>query len=94
MFSRRRLRVDYYARGSNEITSRVVSPQRLVCCRENWYLDAWCHLHDGLRSFSLDGVRKTDVLEATAKNVAEDEMEEFLAAGYGILSPPRRSTVS
>ena len=26
---------------------RVVSPQRLVHYRDNWYLDAWCHYKDG-----------------------------------------------
>ena len=41
---------------------------------------------EGLRSFSLDGIRKAEILEATAKSVPESEMEEFLAAGYGIFS--------
>jgi predicted DNA-binding transcriptional regulator YafY len=86
LLNRRRLTIDYYARASNEVTTRDVSPQRLVCYRENWYLDAWCHLRNDLRSFSLDGIRKAELLESAAKNVAESDLEEFLAAGYGIFS--------
>ncbi len=86
LFGRRRLKIDYYARRSDEVTTRDVSPQRLVCYRENWYLDAWCHLRNDLRSFSLDGIRKAGVLEDAAKNIPEADMEEFLAAGYGIFS--------
>ena len=86
LLNRRRLKIDYYARGSNEVTTRDVSPQRLVCYRENWYLDAWCHMRNGLRSFSLDGVRKAELLGPAAKNVAESALEEFLAAGYGIFT--------
>ena len=83
---RHRLKIDYYARASDAVTTREVSPQRLVCYRENWYLDAWCHLRNDLRSFSLDGIRKAELLETAAKNVAESDLEEFLAAGYGIFS--------
>ena len=86
VFNRRRLKIDYYARSHDSVTTREVSPQKLVFYRENWYLDAWCHMREGLRSFSLDGVRKAEILETNAKNVPESEMEEFLAAGYGIFS--------
>jgi proteasome accessory factor C len=33
-----------------------VSPQRLVYYRDNWYLDGWCHLRDGLRTFAIDAI--------------------------------------
>lgn len=53
---RSRLRICYRARGSGDTTEREVSPQRLAHYRENWYLDAWCHLRDQLRSFSVDAI--------------------------------------
>jgi len=54
---RKRLLIDYYARGTNQTSQREVSPQRLIYYRGNWYLDAWCHLRDDLRSFSVDAMR-------------------------------------
>ena len=86
VFNRSRIRIDYYARSNDSTTTREVSPQKLIFYRENWYLDAWCHMREGLRSFSLDGIRKAEILETPAKSVPEKEMEEFLASGYGIFS--------
>ena len=86
VFNRRRARIDYYARSNDSLTTREISPQKLVFYRQNWYLDAWCHMRDGLRSFSLDGIRKAEILEKSARSVPHSEMEEFLAAGYGIFS--------
>jgi len=86
LFARRRLTIAYYARGTDEVTVREISPQRLVCYRENWYLDAWCHLREGLRSFALDGIRKAETSKSATKNIADSELDEVLAAGYGIFS--------
>ncbi len=83
---RKRIRVSYHARSSNEITHREISPQRLVHYRDNWYLDGWCHLREGLRSFSVDAIRSAEILEQKAKRVAEKTLNEVLASAYGIFS--------
>ena len=83
---RRRLQIAYHARSSNEVTEREVSPQRLVHYRDNWYLDGWCHLREGLRSFSVDAIRSAEILDRKAKPVAEQTLNEVLASGYGIFS--------
>ena len=38
------------------------SPQRLVH-RENWYLDAWCHLRSQVRNFAVDSIRRVQLLK-------------------------------
>ena len=86
VFKRHRIEIQYYARAKNEITLREISPQRLVHYRDNWYLDAWCHLRKDIRSFALDGLRKASLLTSTAKNISEAELDEVLASGYGIIS--------
>ena len=83
---RRRLNIAYHARSSDEVTERELSPQRLVHYRDNWYLDGWCHLREGLRSFSLDAIRSAEILDQMAKPVAEKTLNEVLASGYGIFS--------
>jgi predicted DNA-binding transcriptional regulator YafY len=86
VLDRRRLHIVYVSRSSNERTERDVSPQRLVHYRENWYLDAWCHLRDDIRSFALDAIHETQLLDKRAKNVPERDLDEVLASGYGIFS--------
>ena len=86
LLRRKRLIISYRARGKNETTEREVSPQRLIHYRDNWYLDAWCHLRDELRSFSVDAIERVELLETKAKDVAEKRLDETLGSGYGIFS--------
>jgi len=86
VLERKRLKFDYRARSTNEATSRVVSPQRLTHYRDNWYLDAWDHGREGLRSFALDRMAHADVREDAATDRAEEELNQHLASSYGIFS--------
>jgi len=86
LLRRKRLMITYHARGSDEVTEREVSPQRLVYYRENWYLDAWCHMRKALRNFSVDAIQKAEILEKPAREVPEKTTDEVLGAGYGIFA--------
>ena len=86
LLSRHRLRITHHGRQSGESLTREVSPQRLVYYRDNWYLDAWCHLRKALRTFSLDGVESATVLGKRARDIKEQTLDETLGAGFGIFS--------
>ncbi len=86
LLRRKRLIIRYHARGTDEVTEREVSPQRLNHYRDNWYLDAWCHLRDGLRAFSVDAIEHAEILDTKAKDVADKRLDEVLGSGYGIFS--------
>ncbi len=86
LLARRRLELTHWSRARDVLTTREISPQRLVCYRDNWYLDAWCHLRGDLRSFSLDAVRRVSTLDRRAKNVAERTLDARLGSGYGIFA--------
>ena len=70
LIERRRLRIRYRARtgGNNrgETSDREISPQRLTHYRDNWYLDAWCHLRKALRSFALERIAQAERVAARA----------------------------
>ena len=86
LLRRTRLRIRHYNRIADRETEREISPQRLVHYRDNWYVDAWCHLRDDLRSFSVDAIREASPLDARAKEVAKAELDDYLKSGYGIFS--------
>ena len=86
VLGRQRLKLTYWNRSRDEVTEREVSPQRLVHYRNNWYLDAWCHLRNDIRSFALDAVRDVSMVPGKVKDVAETELDAVLASGYGIFS--------
>lgn len=86
LLRRKRLLISHYVRARDETIEREVSPQRLVHYRDNWYLDAWCHLRNDLRSFAVDAIRRAEIIEQAARNVPEKTLDSVLGAGYGIFS--------
>jgi len=86
VLGREKLHMTYWNRANDETTERDVSPQRLVHYRNNWYLDAWCHLRNDIRSFSLDAIKNVSPAEGKPKDVPEAELDAVLASGYGIFS--------
>jgi predicted DNA-binding transcriptional regulator YafY len=87
VLARRRLSFTYYARSNGgEAVEREVSPQRLVHYRDNWYLDAWCHLRDGLRIFSLDCIRDPHQIDEAADEVDGETLDRTLGTSYGIFA--------
>ena len=84
LLERKRIEIDAWNRGRNETNTRTISPQRLVHYRDNWYLDAWCHLRNDLRSFSVDAIQRVKVLREKARNVALAKLDAHFTSAYGI----------
>jgi proteasome accessory factor C len=83
---RRRLHLQYYSRGQDAASEREISPLGLTYYRDNWYLDAWCHWRDGLRTFSLDAIEAAEALAAPAVDVDEGQLQAHRGGAYGIFS--------
>ena len=88
VLGRKQLAFEYRARSTDEKTRRTVSPQRVTHYRDNWYLDAWDHDREALRSFAVDRIGAAKLLDAAARDIAESELDEHLASSYGIFSGP------
>jgi predicted DNA-binding transcriptional regulator YafY len=91
LLERRRLEVDAWHRGRNEINTRTLSPQCLVHYRDNWYLDAWCHWRGALRSFSVDAIQRVKVLRDKARDVAATKLDQHFTTAYGIFAGQPRA---
>ncbi|MCH9670471.1 MAG: WYL domain-containing protein [Gammaproteobacteria bacterium] len=89
LLERQQITVHYFSRATQEETVRGVSPQRLMYYRDNWYLDGWCHLRDGLRSFAVDSLRSVVVDDTPARDVPDATLDAELGAGYGIFGGAR-----
>lgn len=87
--SRRQIKLRHYSRQSGDESERIVSPQLLTYYRDNWYLDAWCHLRNDIRRFSIDAIRHVELTDNKAKDVAQARLKEVLESGYGIFSGSR-----
>ncbi len=90
-FERRQLLVRHHNRVNGETLQRTLSPQQLVHYRDNWYLEAWCHLRQGVRSFSIDAIEAAEMLETPAKDIDLAAMRQYLDGGYGIFAGPPKA---
>ena len=91
LVKRKRIDMEYEARGSSKaVSKRVVSPQRLIHYRSNWYLGAWCHSSKGIRTFSLDSIVSCVMLEAAAKHLSKKDLAEYYDTGYGLFGGKKR----
>lgn len=88
LIERRQLNILYHGRAADKTTERTVSPQRLVYYRNNWYLDAWCHWRQGLRSFSIDRLHPVTVLDEPALEIGDADLDAHYAGAYGIFAGP------
>jgi proteasome accessory factor C len=81
---RKKLWIEYHARGSDERSERTVSPQRITHYRESWFLDAWDEGKDALRSFAIDRILRATVLDEPAIDVPDADLDTHYASAYGI----------
>ena len=84
--ARKHITITHYNRQNDEHVARKVSPQQLVYYRDNWYLDAWCHMRKALRSFPADAVTACEELEEPAFEVESDQLRVAMQSSYGIYS--------
>jgi predicted DNA-binding transcriptional regulator YafY len=87
LLKRRRLQARYFGRSRLDSTPRLLSPQRLVLYRSNWYLDAFDHGRDGLRTLAVERLDDIEIKTGEpALSLSAEALNEALAGGYGIFS--------
>jgi predicted DNA-binding transcriptional regulator YafY len=85
---RRRIAITHRPLEDDEPLKRVVSPQALVRYRDNWYVDAFCHLRKHLRTFALNRIESAGPAKGKFRKVPAGKMQAFYADSYGIFTGP------
>ena len=92
VLSRRRLSFAYTDRVHGTRTGRSVSPQRLTHYRGNWYLDAWCHQRNALRTFALERIEDATRQQEHAEEMDDTILDAHFGDTYGIFAGPATAT--
>lgn len=90
LFRNRQLRLVYQARSDGQISERTISPQHLIYYRDNWYIDAWCHSKNGLRTFALEKIVSATRTDKAASVNDRQQLDEHFTSAYGIFGGPAR----
>ncbi len=86
---RKCIKIQHFNRERGETLERLISPQQIVFYRDNWYVDAWCHLRNSIRSFSIDAISSVESTDEPAKEINKTLLQEHFEMGYGIFSGTR-----
>jgi len=92
LFAGRRVRIRYHGRRRDAVSEREISPQRLTSYRDRWYLDAWCHQAEGLRSFAVERITEITPLEDASERIDDEGLHGHFDQAYGIFSGPAEHT--
>jgi len=90
LLNKRRLHLDYTGYKGVK-TQRDISPQTLIHYRENWYLDAWCHKRQELRTFSIARITCAEILKTPAQAVGKETLRKHFTGSYGIFAGPAKN---
>ncbi|HET9649009.1 MAG TPA: WYL domain-containing protein [Microlunatus sp.] len=82
----RRLDLTYDVASRAETTRRQVDPLRLFVLEGASYLDAWCYLAGGLRTFRLDRMAAVEVTEIDAEPHPDVVLEDLSGGWYASLA--------
>ncbi len=86
LMHRKQINIDYWKWQIKQAEKRLISPQRLIYYRDNWYLIAWCHLRQALRTFLVSSVQNSQITKEPAHEVAVEQLDQHVKPGYGIFS--------
>ncbi|WP_305908547.1 WYL domain-containing transcriptional regulator [Methylomarinum sp. Ch1-1] len=85
LFKNRQVAIDYTDFNNRE-TTRTISPQTLVYYRDNWYVDAWCHLRSELRTFSIARITAVSLKNTAIKPIGSELLSAHFSESYGIFA--------
>jgi predicted DNA-binding transcriptional regulator YafY len=82
----KRLFIEHLPAADNQPQNREISPQALIYYRDNWYVDAYCHLRNDLRTFAVDRIIQAKCIKGKWKAISAEQRSHFFSESYGIFS--------
>ena len=82
-----------YIDGENNATQRCVSVQQLLNYRNNWYIDAFCHMRNDWRVFAVERVKELKGSRRKAQlPVLSEQQYQNRVSSFGIFSGEASNT--
>jgi predicted DNA-binding transcriptional regulator YafY len=85
------IEASYSARSTDSTKKlRVLSSQKLLRYKDNWYLIAWCHSRHALRTFSIERFNTITTLPKISYQMPEQEVQHYYSSTYGIFGGDKK----
>lgn len=76
----------YRKPGNNRIEPRKIDPYHLANINGEWFLFAWCHLRNALRTFVPMRIKKVEKTGQTFQRPKDFSLQDNLRNSFGVLS--------
>ncbi|GAA6168053.1 WYL domain-containing protein [Sessilibacter corallicola] len=83
LLERRQLSITYQD-SRTETSAHTLCPQLLVHRNDSWMLEAWCHMHRSLRSFSIARIEQAEMLKERSREIAQKNLDIYFDNRYGL----------
>lgn len=85
LIDNRRLKIKYYSFSSNEVKWRKIDPYGVFFRRRGWYLAAYCHLVNEIRTFRFSRVREWKHLKEYFKLPNDFDLDEYVTECWELM---------
>ncbi|ADL12351.1 helix-turn-helix transcriptional regulator [Acetohalobium arabaticum] len=85
LIDNRRLEIKYYSFSSDEVKWRKVDPYGVFFRRRSWYLAAYCHLADEVRTFRFSRVREWNHLREYFELPDDFNLDEYVTESWELM---------
>ncbi|MET1257185.1 helix-turn-helix transcriptional regulator [Aliikangiella maris] len=79
-----RIKMRYRSQDEGILTHREISPQRIINYRNNWYVDAWCHVREDYRTFALENIDQIAPSSDDYRLIDAKLLDDYFGENYGI----------
>lgn len=83
LLERRQLSI-VYQDGREQTSNHTLCPQLLVHRNDAWMLEAWCHMHRNIRSFSIARIDQAEMLKERSREIAQKNIDIYFDNRYGL----------
>ena len=92
ILDKQQIHIHYWKRKDNSHSERTLSPQKIILYKDQWYLDAYCHLKQDLRTFNLIAITQITRQTKAAKKIAHKQLKQHYTTSYGIFAGKKTHT--
>ena len=86
--AKKQLLISYYGIDTKDTTERVVDPYAFKLNFGIWYLIGFCHLRGEIRTFRIDRIRQSEVLNKSFDIPENFNIDDYFLGSWGIMKGP------
>ncbi len=91
--NKKQIKIDYYTAYRDTSNTRIIDPYQMVNLNGDWYLFAFCHSRNEIRTFLISRIEDVEATGNSFEKDASFDIKEQLGFSFGIYTGKEKYTV-